>query len=263
MKKNNYFLYIFLLIFSTPVWADFTGHDINFQHYYPDTSTVSGPSVTVTVGAGVEFPNPYLSIGADISANNIRIIHVGSSTWFPNTHNGPIFTDINGTIPTITGVTVNAATNMLMFAASRVSFTADSVTVNLQGLPFTPATIVSLDVQFAYGVGGSVTGLAPGDEIILQNNGVDDLAINTNGNFIFDTELADGTDYDVTILSSPQGYACFITNGTGTVAAAAISDIAINCISTAPVPTLSEWALILLSVLLLLVSLGFSRKQQN
>lgn len=113
-------------------------------------------------------------------------------------------------------------------------------------------------------VGGNVTGLAPGDSIILQNNGGDDLIITANGSYSFATPIDNLLAYNVTVLAS-QGYVCNITNGSGNIANAPITNIDITCVSTIPttVPTLSEWALMLLTLLLLLVSVPFSRKRQG
>ena len=53
-----------------------------------------------------------------------------------------------GTIPPISGVSVNGATSLAGFNSSRVSFDADNIYVNWQGLTAVPSQIVSLDVQF-------------------------------------------------------------------------------------------------------------------
>jgi hypothetical protein len=44
-------------------------------------------------------------------------------------------------------VTINAATNLAGFDASRVSFDANNIYVNWQGLVFNTNTVVSLDVN--------------------------------------------------------------------------------------------------------------------
>lgn len=54
---------------------------------------------------------------------------------------------MNGTIPDFTSVAINAATNMAGFDASRITFDANNIWVNWQGLPYDTNTIVSLDVN--------------------------------------------------------------------------------------------------------------------
>jgi hypothetical protein len=48
-------------------------------------------------------------------------------------------------------------------------------------------------------IGGTVSGLASGQSVVLQNNGGDDETVNANGNFTFDTEVAYGGSYYITI----------------------------------------------------------------
>ena len=55
-----------------------------------------------------------------------------------------------------------------------------------------------------YTIGGTVVGLQGNASLILQNNAGDDLTVSKNGNFSFDTAIADGTIYDVAVLSLTQ-----------------------------------------------------------
>jgi len=79
-------------------------------------------------------------------------------------------------------------------------------------------------------IGGTVTGLA-GSGLVLQNNGVDNLAITANGAFTFPTALANGSSYDVTVATQPgnPSQTCTVSNGSGTVAGANVTNIAITC----------------------------------
>lgn len=79
-------------------------------------------------------------------------------------------------------------------------------------------------------IGGSVSGLS-GSGLVLQNNGGNNLAISGNGAFTFTTPLADGSNYHATILTQPSNpnQTCTITNGSGTLAGANVTNIAIAC----------------------------------
>jgi len=71
-------------------------------------------------------------------------------------------------------------------------------------------------IQFT--VGGTVTGLT-GSSLVLQNNGADNITIQGNGSFTFNTALSANATYSVTILtypSSPTQY-CSVTNGNGSI----------------------------------------------
>ena len=55
-----------------------------------------------------------------------------------------------------------------------------------------------------YTIGGHVTNLS-GSGLVIQNNGSDNLAITANDGFTFPTAMADGSSYNVTILTQPIG----------------------------------------------------------
>ena len=106
-----------------------------------------------------------------------------------------------------------------------------------------------------YTVGGIVTGLT-GTGLALQNNGSDTLAIAASGDFIFATGMLSGEDYLVTVSAQPVGQNCVVSFGGGTIATADVTDVAVDCADVVvppptpsePIPSLSEWALILLTM---------------
>jgi hypothetical protein len=83
-----------------------------------------------------------------------------------------------------------------------------------------------------YSVGGTIKGLI-GTGLVLQDNGVDKLVIKENGTFNFPTQLTDGNQCNVTILSQPtdpqQG--CQVTNGNQKIDGSNISNIEVDCVS--------------------------------
>ena len=79
-------------------------------------------------------------------------------------------------------------------------------------------------------IGGSVSGLASGQSVVLQNNAGDDLTVSTDGNFTFATEINSGTDYAVTVLTQPTGQTCTVTNGSGTNITADVTTVAVSCV---------------------------------
>ena len=84
-----------------------------------------------------------------------------------------------------------------------------------------------------YTVGGNVNGLT-GSGLALQNNGGDTLAVAANGSFTFATELQDGSDYSVTVSTQPTDQTCSVANGSGTIAAANVTNIAVTCADSPP-----------------------------
>lgn len=63
-----------------------------------------------------------------------------------------------------------------------------------------------------YAVGGTVAGLAAKSKgLVLELRGGSEAKITKNGNFVFpDTRLPDGSDYNVSIKSTPAGQKCII-----------------------------------------------------
>jgi len=94
--------------------------------------------------------------------------------------------------------------------------------------PVTPAT---------YTVSGTVSGLS-GSGLVLQNNGGDNKSIAGNGGFTFTTALDDGASYVVSVLAQPGSptQTCSITNASGTISGANITNVSVACI-TPPTPT--------------------------
>src|SRR5215813_5651016 len=78
-----------------------------------------------------------------------------------------------------------------------------------------------------YTVGGTVSGLS--GTVVLQDNGGDNLSVGANGPFTFATALASGAAYSVTVLTSPSGQTCTISNGSGTMGSANVTNVAVSC----------------------------------
>jgi alpha-tubulin suppressor-like RCC1 family protein len=82
-----------------------------------------------------------------------------------------------------------------------------------------------------YSIGGNVNGLGSGQSVVLQNNGGNNLTVSANGGFAFTTLIPSGSTYAVTVLTNPPGRTCTVSNGSGTVIASTISNVAVTCIS--------------------------------
>lgn len=81
-----------------------------------------------------------------------------------------------------------------------------------------------------YRVGGVVTGLV-GAGLVLQNHGGDDLVVDANGTFHFDTLVASGESYAVTVGAHPTApwQTCVVTDGSGPVTSADIASVVVTC----------------------------------
>ena len=126
---------------ATPI---LDGKTLEITYRHPTINDVIGTNIVV-VGAGIEWQAFSGLVNVDVSDTNIRFTFLTTGAFQNVSFSGFAFFDTLGTIPSFTGVTLNS-TNMSGFTQSRLSFDADHIFVNWQGLPFTADTFVSVDV---------------------------------------------------------------------------------------------------------------------
>jgi large repetitive protein len=80
-------------------------------------------------------------------------------------------------------------------------------------------------------IGGTLSGLATGTQVTLDNNGADPLTLTANGGFTFATPVAYGGAYNVTVGTPPTGQTCTVSNGTGTNLSANITNVNVACVT--------------------------------
>ncbi len=81
-----------------------------------------------------------------------------------------------------------------------------------------------------YSIGGTVSGLAPGASVTLQNNGTENLIVSANGSFAFKTAIAATKPYLVTVALAPTTppQTCTVSGGSGT-ATADVTTVVVTC----------------------------------
>jgi hypothetical protein len=75
-------------------------------------------------------------------------------------------------------------------------------------------------------VSGTISGLAGTVGLIL--NGTENLSGQAEGDFVFVSELLSGDTYEVSIETQPDGQACSVGNGSGTINDADVS-VTVTC----------------------------------
>jgi len=104
----------------------------------------------------------------------------------------------------------------------------------IAGADVTDANILCRNL---YTVGGNLTGLQNGAEVVIQNNGAT-LTLNSNGSFVFTSNWTDGTAFSTTVVTQPTApnQNCRVTggnsannDGTGVINGTDISNIAVAC----------------------------------
>lgn len=152
-------LFGLLIMWAGTASAGFLGHTIAAEPRFPNIGTVFCCTTNALVGAGIEYPfgsfaPQYAGLGQvqwDLDDDSLTNTYNNAANYQSASFNGYHFFDVFATIDTITGVSINAVTNLAGFDASRVTFDGDNIFINFQGLNANASTIVQLDVQFGGG----------------------------------------------------------------------------------------------------------------
>lgn len=91
------------------------------------------------------------------------------------------------------------------------------------------------DPPASYTVGGTVSGLA-GGSLILVNNDIDSLSVASNGTFTFTLKSDTGGTYSVAVAAEPGDQVCTVANGDGVVDHANVTDVSVDCVTTGESP---------------------------
>jgi len=214
------------------------------------TSVDAGSPYNITVLAQPTGPSQTCSVtnAAGTATNNVTSVTVTCSTGsfsvggsVSGLSGGGLVLRNNGTddLPI-------ASNGSFTFATELASGTAFQVSVATQ--PSRPSqtctvadasgTIAGSDVRTvkvscatnSYTIRGTVSGLQ-GTGLVLQNNGGDDVGVQTDGGFAFGTQIPSGSGYSVTVKTHPStpAQSCSVQNGSGTVADRDVIDIVVTC----------------------------------
>ncbi len=82
--------------------------------------------------------------------------------------------------------------------------------------------------DLGYAVGGTISGLNPGNQVILNLNGSTGFSF-TNGPFTLPPTLVDGQSYAAAVTFTSFGQRCIIANASGTIDAASVTNLAVTC----------------------------------
>jgi len=181
-------------------------------------------------------PAPTYTVGGRLSGlNSGTLVLANGLQSLPLTGNGVFAFPI----PVVTG-SPYAVTVVTQPAGLKCTVANGMGTV----VPNANVTDVSITcAATTYSIGGTLSGLAPGGAVVLQDNGGDNRTLTSNGNFLFETQLANSARYNVTVFTQPTGHTCATkASGSGTVASANIASLQITCAAHAsnlgiPAPT--------------------------
>ncbi len=196
----------------------------------PDAGTLAGDDVTVNLSCDTL----QYAVGVNVSGlapdNSLAILNNGTDDLAIN-GNGSFTFDTSlddGSPYAVTVLTQPTTPNQI---CTIIGGSNNDGTGTLQGADTLNITVSC--VTNRYPVGLNVTGLAAGNVVVLQNNGTDDLEINSNGFAQFSTPIEDLSDYLVTVINQPTNpnQTCQIANATGQVTGDDVTSIAVSCVT--------------------------------
>ena len=190
-------------------------------------ANVTNVSVTcsnvVTAPSALSYPSPQsFTVGAVITPLDPSV--TGTVTSY-------------GVLPALpAGLTLNTTTGQISGTPSVATAATNYVITATNGggsTTFTLAITVTQTTAVDFTIGGTVTGLH-GAGLVLRNNGGNDLTVATSGTITFSKSLANGAAFAVVVKTQPvlPGQLCTVTNGTGAVASANVTNIVINCVGS-------------------------------
>ena len=196
------------------------------------SGTVASATVTNVAVSCVDLPPATYTIGGNLSG-----LGAGKSVVLLNNGGDALTRNANGGFSFATAL-ASGATYSVTVGTQPVGQTC---TVSNGSGTVASANVTNVAVSCAnvptYTIGGSVSGLVTGRSVGLLNNGGDALTVNANGGFSFATALASGASYAVTVGTQPAGQVCTVNNGSGTVASANVTNVAVSCVNMISGPT--------------------------
>lgn len=208
---------------------------------------------TAQAGAPLWTFTPLTATSISIASNGTETIQYRVTNQSAKSHS-LVMTPITGITPTITGPAPCGAFTLPTRGASCIlslqvngSLLTHSITdgpdvceqgSKLQCYRPNASNVLNISIgKNEYTIGGAVSGLS--GTVVLQNNGTDNEAVSSDGAFTFSTAIAEGSPYAVTVFTQPTGQTCTVTNGSGTVGTANITNVAVTCVSNATTLTSS------------------------
>ena len=130
---------------ATQAKAGLIGDTVSGKYYFPDSSSLYSDqgSQVVNPNAIFTFPTGAPNVTVNVSDTSILATFDNSGSYTPASFNGYVITDLTQSL--ISGLTL--VTNVAGMDAGRVSFTGNSVSVNLQGLSMSTDSSILLNLR--------------------------------------------------------------------------------------------------------------------
>jgi len=103
------------------------------------------------------------------------------------------------------------------------------LTLALSGCGGGTSTVSNAAAPGAASIGGTLSGLASGESVVMELNGGDPRTISANGTFTLSSSIAINGSYSVTVAAAPAGQTCTVAGGEGMVTSVAVDNIVVTC----------------------------------
>ena len=175
-------------------------------------------------------PAPTFTIGGTVSG----LTGTGTVT-LSDTHAGSSGAIGNGAFTLPNGLIAGASYAVTAATSSGETCTVTNGSGTVASVNVTNIAVsCTAPVAASYTIGGTVTGLS--GSVTLQDNGANNLTLTANGAFTFTTAIAAAAPYAVSVLTQPSGQTCTISNGSGTVGSANVTNVAVACAASGTGP---------------------------
>lgn len=215
---------------------------------YAVTVSSQPPAETCTVanGTGAGIANDVSNVAVTCSIDSYSIggtvsgLANGAQLVLSNNSADPTTVTENGAFSFATQVAYdgNYSVTVSTQPTGQVCSVSDASGSNVTASVTNVTVICS---TLSYSVGGTVSGLASGTAVTLEDNGGDPLIVSANGSFTFATPVAFGGSYSVTVGTQPSGQNCTVTDGMGSNMSADASTVQVACVSSLHLYVTNLW----------------------
>lgn len=205
-------------------------------------ATRAGEAATYAVTIATQPANQVCTVasGSGTATANVTTVTVSCASQYAVS--GTLSGLTSGTVSIALGgetlaLTANGAFNFVNKVGSGATYTvsvssppAGQVCAVTNGSGTAVANVTNVEVTCAvtYTVGGTVSGLV--GSVALQNNAGEIVTLSADGPFTFPTGLATGVAYSVLVSTQPSAQTCSVADGSGTIAAANVENVAVSCL---------------------------------
>lgn len=201
---------------------------VTYASLLGEVATTTATTTTVPAGFETNLTAAYATAASGSYTVGGTASGLTGSVVLQDNGGSNITVSANGGFTFSTNLANNAAYDVTVLTQpSGQTCTVSNGAGLVSGGNITNVAVVCSSNSNTYSVGGTVSGLA--GSLVLQDNNGGNLTVSSNGTFTFTTNVASGSPYSVTVLTHPASQSCSVTNGTGTIGTADVSNVNVNC----------------------------------